>query len=43
MSAFDLALQNWGAGVEDRVTAGSALPAQPDVAVRAPIAAALGV
>lgn len=43
MSAFDLALQNWGAGVEDRVTAGSALPAEPDAAVRAPIAAALGV
>jgi len=43
LSAFDLALQNWGAPEDERVTAGSALPAEPDPAVRAPIAAALRV
>ena len=43
LSAFDFALQNWGAGAEGRVTAGSALPAEPDPSLRAPIAAALGV
>ena len=43
MSGWDLALQNWGAGAEDRVTAGSALPAEPDPELRGPIAAALGV
>lgn len=43
LSAFDLALQNWGARDGERVTAGSALPAEPDPALRAPIAAALRV
>jgi hypothetical protein len=43
LSAFDLALQNWGAPDGERVRAGSALPAEPDPAVRAPIAAALRV
>lgn len=43
MAAFDLALQNWGAGPDGRVTAGSALPPEPDQALRTPIAAALGV
>ena len=41
LAAFDLALQNWGAAGGVRITAGSALPAEPDPAVRAPIAAAL--
>jgi len=43
LSAFDLALQNWGTPDGGRVTAGSALAAAPDPAVRAPIAAALRV
>lgn len=43
LSAFDLALQNWGAPEGERVTAGSALPADPDPELRAPIAAALRV
>ncbi len=43
LSAFDLAIQNWGAPGEERVTAGSALPAEPDPSVRGPIAAALRV
>ncbi len=43
LSAFDLALQNWGAGSDGRTTAGSALPPEPDPALRAPIARALGV
>ncbi len=43
LAAFDLALQNWGAPDQERVTAGSALPAEPDPGLRAPIAAALRV
>lgn len=43
LAAFDLALQNWGAPEGERVTAGSALPPEPDPDVRAPIAAALRV
>jgi hypothetical protein len=43
LAAFDLALQNWGTPAGQRVTAGSALPAEPDPEVRAPIAAALRV
>jgi hypothetical protein len=43
LAGFDLALKNWGAPDGERVTAGSALPAEPDPAVRAPIAAALRV
>ena len=43
LAAFDLALQNWGAPEGEQITAGSALPAEPDAAIRAPIAAALGV
>ena len=43
LAAFDLALQNWGAPDQERVTAGSALPAEPDAELRAPIAAALRV
>lgn len=43
LAGFDLALQNWGAPAGERVTAGSALPAEPDPSVRAPIAAALRV
>lgn len=43
LAAFDLALQNWGAPDGERVTAGSAVPVEPDPAVRAPIAATLRV
>jgi hypothetical protein len=43
LAAFDLALQNWGARDGERVTAGSALPAEPDAELRAPIARALRV
>jgi len=43
LAAFDLALQNWGAPEDGRITAGSALASEPDPAVRAPIAAALRV
>jgi hypothetical protein len=43
LAGFDLALQNWGRGADHRVNAGSALPPEPDAALRAPIAAALGV
>ncbi|MDQ3631160.1 MAG: hypothetical protein M3417_07830 [Actinomycetota bacterium] len=41
LAGFDLALQNWGAPEDGRIRAGSALPPEPDPAVRAPIAAAL--
>ena len=43
LSAFDLALQNWGRPDGERITAGSALPAEPDAELRAPIARALRV
>lgn len=43
LAAFDLALQNWGRPEGERITAGSALPAEPDAERRAPIAAALRV
>ncbi len=43
LAAFDLALQNWGASDGERVTAGSALPVEPDAGRRAPIAAVLRV
>ena len=43
LSAFDLALQNWGAPDGERITAGSALSSEPRADLRAPIAAALRV
>ena len=43
LAAFDLALQNWGAPDDERIRAGSALPDDPDPALRAPIARALRV